>query len=165
MATTGSKSLGQAGVVIEAPGAAQLARRLQRWGTAIEDARPAFEEILPMLNKGEAAVFDSSGAAIGERWPAAAQPERKTDSHLLVATGELRRSLAAMTSDSVRLVTPTELRFSTRVPYAHLHERGVPGRLPARPFMGIPDAVSRDVVNAMHRLSVAVSEASAGGGL
>lgn len=156
-----TKSLGQAGVVIEAPGAAQLARRLQRWGTAIEDARPAFEKMLPYLNRGEAEVFDSSGAAIGHRWPAAAQPERKTDPRMLVATGQLSRSLEAQTGESVRTTTATELRFGTRVPYGRFHETGT-SRMPARPFMQMPDAINRDLVNIMHQLSVDLAESNAG---
>ena len=153
-----SKSLGQAGVVIEAPGAAQLARRLQRWGTAIEDARPAFEQMRTYLNRGEAQVFDSQGSALGHSWPKAAEPERKTDPRLLVATGALRASLAAQTSESTFLATPTELRFGTRVPYAHFHETGIPGRLPARPMIGMPSQIARELVNIMHRYSVEQAE-------
>lgn len=156
--STGTKSLGQAGVVIEAPGAEMLSRRLQRWGTAIEDARPAFEEILGYLNKGEEQIFGSQGAAFGHSWPQAADPARKSDPALLVATGALRASLAGQTGDSERYVTPTELRFGTRVPYGHFHEYGIPGRLPARKFMGMPDALQREIVNVMHRLSVQLSE-------
>jgi phage gpG-like protein len=161
MATTGSKSLGQAGVVIEAPGAATLARRLQRWGTAIEDARPAFEQMFTYLNKGEGEIFDSQGSAFGHRWPQAADPERKSDPRLLVATGALRASLATQTGESERVATATEMRFGTRVPYGRFHETGTK-RMPARPFIGMPEAISRELVNIMHRLSVQQAESSAG---
>lgn len=159
--TTGTKSLGQAGVVIEAPGAEQLARRLQRWGTAIEDARPAFEQMDTYLQRGEGQIFDSSGAAFGHRWPQAADPERKADPRLLVATGALRASLASQTSESQRVITPTELRFGTQVPYGRFHEYGT-SRLPARPFIGMPEAISREIVNIMHRLSVQQAESNEG---
>lgn len=149
-----TKSLGQAGVVIEAPGAAMLSRRLQRWGTAIEDAKPAFEMMLRYLNRGEAQVFDSQGAALGHGWPAAAEG---SDGRLLVASGALRASLASQTGDSERIATATELRFGTRVPYGHFHQTGT-SRMPARPFIGMPEAVRTELVNIMHRYSVEVSE-------
>lgn len=155
-----SKSLGQAGIEIEAPGADQLARRLQRWGTAIEDARPAFERMRSVLTGGEAQVFDSQGVALGKQWPQAAATGHKTDDRLLVATGALRASLAAQTSDSEWFTSPTEMRFGTTVPYAHFHETGT-SRMPARPMVGMPPAIAREIVNIMHRFSVENAEASA----
>ena len=129
----------------------------QRWGTAIEDARPAFEQMLTYLNQGEGQIFDSQGAAFGHRWPQAADPERKADPRMLVATGALRASLASQTGESERYISPTELRFGTRAPYGRFHEYGT-SRMPARPFIGMPQAISREVVNIMHRLSVSQAE-------
>jgi phage gpG-like protein len=156
-----SSSLGQAGVVIEAPGAAVLARRLQRWGTAIENAKPAFEQMRSHLNEGEAEIFDSRGAAFGKAWPAAAEPELKSDPRLLVATGALRASLASQTGDSQWQASATELRFGTRVPYGRFHEHGT-SRMPARPFIGMPQERAREIVDIMHRYSVELSEGGEG---
>ena len=154
-----SKSLGQAGVVIDAPGAAEFSRRLQRWGTRIEDARAEFELVIrEVLRPGEAQTFDTEGAALGQAWKQAAEPERKRDARLLRMSGALYRSLASQTSDSVQEATATELHFSTRVPYAHFHQYGIPGRLPARPFVGISQASRKRIVDVMHRLSVLTAE-------
>jgi phage gpG-like protein len=153
-----TKSLGQAGVVIEAPGADVFARRLQRWSQSIENAKPEFESIIrEVLRPGEAEVFNTSGAAINKRWPAAVEPDRKSDPRLLFMSGELYRSLASLTSDSVQVATRTELHFTTRTRYAHFHQHGT-SRMAARPFMGISSASRKQIMDVMHRLSVLQAE-------
>jgi phage gpG-like protein len=140
-------------VSIEAPDAEALAQRLQRFAASVSDARPAFEAMLPYLNRGEEQAWSTSGAALGTHWPPAADPERKVDPRMLVATGALRASLAGQTGESERVATSTELRFGTRVPYARFHEDGT-SRMPARPFLGVPDSMSRELVAIMDRYTV-----------
>lgn len=147
MATTGSSG---PEVAISAPGAETLAARLERFAMSVEDARPAFEEMHTYLERGEAQTFDSQGGALGAHWPPAADPQSKTDPRLLVATGALRASLASQTGESERVATSTEMRFGTRVPYGRFHEYGT-SRMPARPFLGVPDAMTRELVAIMER--------------
>jgi phage gpG-like protein len=145
---------GSPGPAFTAPDAKALARRLDRWGTAIEDNRPAFELMIPRLREGEAQIFNSRGSAIGHPWPKAAEPDRKLNPQLLVATGALRRSLESKTSESVQHATATELRFSTLVPYAPFHQHGT-SRMPARPMIGMTDEVRRAMAHAVQEASQA----------
>lgn len=142
------------GVAFTSPDAKALAQRLTRWGVAIEDNRPAFERMIPRLRQGEAQIFNSQGAAIGHPWPKAAEPDRKLNPALLVATGALRRSLEGKTSESVQHATATELQFSTLVPYAGFHQHGT-SRVPARPMIGMTDEVRRAMAHAVQEASQA----------
>lgn len=151
---------GAAFVSIQAPDAELISRRLRRYAQGIEDARPAFELMVRVLRQSEQAVFDTKGGAIGRAWPAAAEPERKQDSRLLVATGALMRSLAGQTGDSNVQITPHRLNYGTTVPYAHFHEYGT-SRMPTRPFIGLSQSAARDLVNIMHDYSVQLAESRA----
>lgn len=143
-----------AGVDIQSPNSAELARRLQRWGQSLEDPRPAFDRVVRRLNQSEEQVFATDGNAIGHAWPAAVEPDRKINSQLLVATGALRASLVGQTGESIRMTGSTELRFGTTVPYAHFHEYGAPGHsLPARPMIGMTDQVRQAIANEIHSYS------------
>lgn len=156
MATSTARS-GNAFVAISAPNAELISRRLRRYADAIEDARPAFELMKRALQRSEAEVFDTAGAAIAARWPGAVEPERKTDSRLLMATGALRNSLAQQTASTELEITPTRLTYGTRVPYGRFHEYGT-SRMPARPFIGLSDNAARQLINIMHDYSVRLAE-------
>jgi phage gpG-like protein len=121
--------------------APQLAARLNAAASRIGEPRPALERVRVLLAQGEAQVFGSQGTAIGQHWPPPADPERKIDSRLLVATGALRNSL---TNPGAGEVTELELRFGTDVPYGRFHQYGT-SRMPARPFLGAPPDSARRV--------------------
>jgi phage gpG-like protein len=142
------------GPAFSSPNAKALAQRLNRWGDAVEDARPAFERMIPRLREGEGQIFNSQGSAIGHPWPKAAEPDRKVNPQLLVATGALRRSLEGKTSESVQHATSTELQFSTLVPYAGFHQHGT-SRMPARPMIGMTDEIARSMRAAVQEASEA----------
>jgi len=133
--------------------AQQLAHKLHSLATRIGDPQPALERMRQTLAHGEAEVWSSQGAAIGQHWPPPADPARKIDSRLLVATGALRNSL---TSPATGQVTEMTLSFGTDVPYGRFHQFGT-SRMPARPFMGMPPDAQRQLAN---RLSQLVEEAS-----
>jgi phage gpG-like protein len=120
--------------------APEVAGKVNSYATRIGDPRPAFELMVRALRQSERETFSSSGAALGVSWPPAADPSRKTDSRLLVASGRLMNSLASMTGDSVAEVQTTSLRFGTDVPYASYLQYGT-SRMPARPFLGMTDSV------------------------
>jgi phage gpG-like protein len=147
---------GAAFVSIQAPDAELVSRRLRRYAQGIEDARPAFELMVRVMRQSEQAVFDTEGGAIGRHWPAAAEPDRKQDSRLLVATGALMRSLTGQTGDSNVQITAKRLTYGTTVPYGRFHEYG--GRVPARPFIGLSQTAARDLINVMHDYSVKLAE-------
>ena len=148
------------GVDVSVPEAAAFSARMTHWGEALANPRPAFEQMSRKLNESQAQIFDTNGAALGHPWAQAAEPERKTTSQLLVATGALRRSLTGRTSDSVDVATSTEFRFSTRVPYAPFHQFGT-SKMPARPFIGVTANMREQVTEAVRTYS----EQSAGAGL
>lgn len=154
--TTTAQS-GQAFVRISAPNADEISRRLRRYATQIEDARPAFTLMVRALRRSEQETFSSQGAALGSRWPAAADPARKVDPRLLVASGDLMNSLAGQTGESVAEIGPTRMKFGTGVPYGRFHEYGT-GRMPARPFLGLSDNQARELLNIMHDYSVRYAE-------
>ena len=149
MAATGAST--GVGATIEAPGAPALAAQLQRWGSRLEDARPEFEEMIRVLRPQSAAVFDSSGRALGTSW--AAHADGSTD-RILVATGELRRSLASKDGMSIEQVSPTELRFGTAVPYGRFNQYGT-SNMPARPFLGITPATRKRLAELMRSAEIA----------
>jgi phage gpG-like protein len=159
MATSSAKS-GQAFVSIQAPNAELISRRLRRYAQRTEDARPAFRLMEQALERSEQEIFDSQGGAIGEHWPSAADPQRKRDPRLLVASGTLMRSLSGMSSGAVREIQMTRMRFGTSVPYGRFHEYGTKRGLPSRPFMGLSENQARQLLNIMHEYSVRYAEGS-----
>jgi|SRR5215831_3577451 len=132
--------------------AAQLAHRLSALASRIGNPQPALERMRLTLAHGESEVWSSQGAAIGQHWPPPADPARKIDSRLLVATGALRDSLTSPASGQVGEMS---LSFGTDVPYARFHQHGT-SRMPARPFLGMPPDAQRQLSN---RLAQLVEEA------
>lgn len=101
-----------------------LRRRLEAPGELLANAVPV---VAGAIEKN----FDAEGRPL--RWPplAPATLRRKPPGlRILERTGRLRRSISPRIEGGALLA-------STRVPYAAAHQRGVPGRLPARPFLAL----------------------------
>jgi phage gpG-like protein len=64
---------------------------------------------------------------------------------ILMWTHRLQRSFAGGGPEHVRLVTPTELRWGSRVPYAAHHQYGT-RRVPARPIVAFRSPAERENV-------------------
>jgi phage gpG-like protein len=123
--------------------AAALAGRLNSLAGRLENPEPILRLAQALIARSEAEVWQSEGASLGEHWARAAEPERKTDSRLLVATGRLRESLAGR--GSPLQVRGTQLVVGTDVPYGAYHQYGT-SRMPARPFLGVSPSLARDLL-------------------
>jgi phage gpG-like protein len=121
---------------------AALQRRLQAPGELLAAAEPVVAGAIQQN-------FDEEGRPIP--WPrlAPATLRRKPAGlKILQRTGRLRRSIATRVEGGALIA-------STDVPYAAAHQLGVPGRLPARPFLVLaPEdgaAVASVVASALER--------------
>lgn len=128
--------------------AAELAARINKLAARLTDPSPALERARQLLIRNETEVWATSGGALGARWAAAAEPDRKVDSRLLVASGALRASLTGSGAGSVHRTT---LEFGTSVPYGVFHQYGIPGRLPAREFLGVAPNVAREILRLLEQ--------------
>lgn len=136
---------------IDVFGDKQLARDLLRLGDRIEDATPAFREMLTKLAGIEREQFASEGGRGSGGWAPLAASTLATkranglDEHILVATGRLRASLTGVApgGDARREVHPTEMVFGTNVPYARYHQLGTI-RIPRRRFLELTELDRRE---------------------
>jgi phage gpG-like protein len=139
----------------------KLVRRLQ-------DGRPALLGIVDLLLAAERERFS------GTRWarvaPATLARDARAgrDPRLMVVTGALMRSLTERGApDQILTVTPTTLRFGTRVWYAVFHQKGSAHpsrdrkhratttsdrRLPRRPLAGVTRAQHAQIVSKLSSL-------------
>jgi phage gpG-like protein len=137
------------GFDIEAHGDETAARVLKGLGKRGADPRPVFQTISEELQFAEGAWFASHGRGA---WPPLAdrtlsyKASQGQPAAPLIATGALIRSLTVKRgSASRRTITPKQLRFGTRVPYAVFHQKARTGhsRLPARPPLVPVDTQTR----------------------
>lgn len=120
--------------------ASHVTDQLNRLANAVGNPAPALEYARTALARGEEEVWATEGGAIGEHWPAAADPASKINSMLLVASGALRNSLTGASGE----VTETALVFGTSIPYARFHQYGT-SKMPARRFLGVPPNQARRI--------------------
>jgi phage gpG-like protein len=125
--------------------AAELAAGLNAAAERIGNPRPALESLRRQLAAQESEVWATEGRAIGVSWPPSADPDRKVDSRLLVATGALRDSLTDVDSG---VVEGDELQYGTDVPYGRFHQYGT-SRTPQRQFLGISPELARNITQAL----------------
>jgi hypothetical protein len=131
--------------------APEVAAHLHGLAGKLGDVAEPLERARDLLAAQETEVFASSGSALGVSWPSAAEPHRKVDPVLLVATGALRASLSDTSAGEVAF---DRLRFGTTVPYAAYHQFGT-SRMPARPILGISPTLAREFLD---RLGLVLSE-------
>jgi phage gpG-like protein len=119
----------------------QLTAKLNRMAGTIEDPRVPLEGCKRLIQQQEEEVWASQGEILGDHWNAAVQPERKTSSELLVATGALRNSMTSESSGRIRGAT---LRYGTRLYYGRFHQYGTV-KMDARPFTGLSTELRREI--------------------
>lgn len=125
----------------------ELTAKLNRIGDKLEDPREPLEACRRLLVRQEAEVWSSQGQALGYAWPPIAEPERKVDSRMLVATSALLYSMAEEGAGTIRGGT---LRIRPKPRYGFYHQFGL-GHVPARPFSGISDNTYRLMMQAFER--------------
>lgn len=110
--------------------------RIDKLAVFMQDLRPFWPLVVPLVTAWWKLQFESEGAFGGEKWAALSPmyeqrkrmlyPGRK----ILEATGALRRAA----SSPSRSVTPTTLTLTIDDPKAEFHQQGT-SRMPARPLV------------------------------
>lgn len=154
-------------------------RRFLRFARAVEDASGAFREVAGILADSTRENFQTRGAAGGSRWRdlAPSTIRRKArlglDPRILMATGRLYASLVGSegstgaarhfatgrfvggAGDHVEEITPTSLKWGSRVPYGVYHQSSAPrSRIPYRPPVRLNELRRRQVAKALQRAIV-----------
>jgi hypothetical protein len=123
----------QVDVVARTDEALQLISRLQR---RLDDGRPALTGLVDRILYFQRERFEGRGTRWRKLSPATQRLDRQQhrDPRPLVLTGALMRSLTVRGAPGQLLeITPSQLRFGTRIYYARFHKQGqgVPKRAPA----------------------------------
>lgn len=110
----------------------ELAGQINELAQRVGNPQQFLERARRLLNAQEAQAWATQGGVLGVHWAAAAEPDRKVDSRLLVASGALRAALTGNAGrvDGDMLILPTSLP-----PYGVFHQYGT-SNMPARPFLG-----------------------------
>lgn len=135
-----------------------MRRRLLRAADVVSDARPAFRQMVPVLEDAIDQDFETQGVSGGVRWPdlAASTVLRKSRSkdartranasRVLQATGVLRASFKEGAPGHVQKISSTELRWGSSVPYGVYHQSRAPRTvIPHRPLQ-LNDLTKRQLV-------------------
>jgi phage gpG-like protein len=132
-----------------------VADRLNVLASKLDDPEPVLRRAQALIEAQEKAVWATEGAALGTHWAQAAEPQRKGDSRLLVASGRLRESLANQPELAVQ---GSKLVIGTSVEYGVFHQFGT-SKMPARVFLGIAPELSRRLLTLFEE-SVAAQDAA-----
>lgn len=137
-------------VDVEVRGAREASELVARLARRMEDGRPALLGLVDLLLESEQERF----AGRGQRWRALARStirRKHGRGRPLVLTGELMRSLTMRHAPGQSLtVTPTSIRFGTRVWYARFHQQG--RGVPKRTIVGLTRVQKRSLVAELRRV-------------
>jgi phage gpG-like protein len=147
-------------IEIEVFGEDIIRRRLLRMGERGADATQGFKAIASILRRSTELNFASEGASSGEPWAPLAESTLKAkkrkgqDEKILQATHALKNSLLGwLNSRHIQVITPTEMRWGSRVSYGRYHQKGT-DRIPRRPPVRLRETDKRSAVKAMQRVIV-----------
>jgi phage gpG-like protein len=133
--------------------AAEVGGQLDELASRVGNPQRFLERARRLLNAQEAQVWATDGGILGAHWAAAAEPDRKVDSRLLVASGALRAALTG-NSGSIR---GTELTLPDSLPpYGVFHQYGT-SKMAARPFLGFSQDFARQLLE-LYREDVEAAE-------
>jgi phage gpG-like protein len=93
--------------------------------------RPAMDVIMTRMLGHEFEVFNTSGGNVGREWEPTESGKGVGD--ILVGSGRLMRSLTIPHGpESIQIVTDSDIRYGSKVPYFGFHDRGT-RYIPKRP--------------------------------
>ena len=121
-------------ILFHIDGADRLSRVLERASLGMAP------EGLLVMNKG---ISDELEAYFEKNWPMRVPPDlpqtatRWPDSTLLYNTGALKESMTKKTPNSVRVITPYEIRFGTSLVYGRFINDGTKKMPTPRPFLRV----------------------------
>lgn len=141
-------------------GEREVAQDFEDAGEAAIDTRPAMEEIYLAMLDIEQEIFSSEGAHGGhEKWKPLAfstLKDRQRDGQhqgILHATGRLFRSMTEYrSSEQFVRITRNSIAFSSRRPWAFVHQQGGVGtNVPQRKFVFYNDVEARSFAREISR--------------
>lgn len=149
---------------LEIFGETAISRDLLRFGDRMTDARPAFENILEMMEDDIAELFESEGTSGGTAWEALSDETLRRKAALnqqpdvLQATRALLDSLTADTHGSgIRQASAQELVFGSslmtddgKYNISELHQKGTEN-MPARPPLQFSETQKRNYIKELQR--------------
>lgn len=145
---------------IEMYGDRQLSRRFTAVSAALDDARPAFHEMVDLLVDWERRQFDSQGSYASGGWTpnapstTAAKAALGYDTRILHRTGRLRQSLAVRGGAGQEIqIHPQWMVFRSTVPYGRIHQDGA-GGLPVRKPFELRKADRAELMRPLQKLVV-----------
>ena len=125
--------------------------KLNEMGDRVADPRGLLEHCREIIRRQEEDVWGTEGAVLAGVWNAIVEPERKTNSEMLVASGKLKESMTGPTAGSIRGMT---LRFHPKPYYGFFHQFGT-ATMDARPYSGITDDTYREIMRAFQEATEA----------
>lgn len=147
-------------VTIDVYGDRQISRGFAAASAALDDARPAFHEMVDLLVDWERRQFDSQGAYASGGWSplapstVAAKAALGYDPRILHRTGRLRESLAVRGGAGQEVqIHPQWMVFRSTVPYGVYHQQGT-GNLPVRKPFELREADRRAIMRPLQKLVV-----------
>jgi phage gpG-like protein len=108
---------------------------LRSAGSRAVKMRPAMEIILDRMLDHEKELFRTSGLSVGRPWEPT--DDGKGIGEILISSGRLMRSLTIKGApEGIQIVTDSDIRFGSRVPYFEFHDKGWSGEpTPRHPIM------------------------------
>lgn len=150
---------------LEVFGETAIARDLLRFGDRMTDARPAFENILDMMEDDIAELFSTEGSSGGTSWAPLSEVTLRRKAALnqqpdvLQATRALLDSLTADTHGAgIRHASAQELAFGSslmtedgKYNLSELHQKGTRSGMPARPPLQFSEGQKKAYVKELQR--------------
>ena len=117
----------------------------------VEDMRPVWETVTPLVFGFFTEQFDSEGAAGSSgKWQKLTakydevKRRRWGEKKILEASGALRAAMTGKTENTLIDITRNEAGWGTSLKYAYYHQRGSPKtNLPRRPIVALSDGQTR----------------------
>lgn len=135
---------------VRVTGVASARARIREVSQRAANPAPGLAQVPPILERHVDETFASRGATVGWRWKPlskryGARKMLTSTRGPLILSGGLRESFSGGRWH-IDVKTMNSLRWGTRHPLAHLHQRGSKGRrVPARPFVVVTPELKREV--------------------
>ncbi len=147
----------------EVAGDVQLDRALSRYGDALKDLRPAFQEIAESFKQIEAKQFASEGGVGSVGWaPLSANYALWKGMHypgkkILELSGALLASVTGAGPGYIEEIKKDSLKLGTKLPWSYWHQKAT-GRMPARPVIQLTEANKREWMKIIQRRAYAAAK-------
>jgi hypothetical protein len=146
-------------IIFEVAGDVQLNRDIVRVGQRAQDMTPAFEQVADLWISETRTQFATEGRHASGGWKplkqATIDAKRRQNlrPEILRAHDDLLHSLTVRgDTNMVLTITPGELDYGSKLPYAEVHQRPKPGNpLPQRRPVEFTESARRDTIKILQR--------------